>query len=117
MSKAKAKELAREIQTELELGDLNVGPRSKQLMYNLVDAVLSEPEPVLRGWIEVGEKPYRQLVSTTHDKVITEGVVPFDYVNKGDPCIRIHKLGEGIDSGLKSLELYDSIKQKIKEAS
>ena len=103
---SKAKELAREIQTELELGDLNVGPRSKQLMYNLVDAVLSEPEP-LRGWIEVTKNStgMKELINLRH----VYSIEIYD-----DVC-RVWFDNENDKTVVK--ESYDSIKQKIKEAS
>ena len=107
---SKAKELAREIQTELELGDLNVGPRSKQLMYNLVDAVLSEPEP-LRGWIECKRTDIRYLRRLVN---LETGVQLIEIENQNVGCC-LQILDTEDDRAFA--ESYDSIKQKIKEAS
>jgi len=111
----KAKELAREIQTELELGDLNVGPRSKQLMYNLVDAVLSEPEPDLRGWIEVTFLQKEDLENVSGKGFIdvkTIQMCSFDPINQKSGITFHH----APDTCFHVQESYDSIKQKIKEA-
>lgn len=36
------------------------------------DTVLSEPEPELKGWIEVGEKPNRKLINLNTGKIFEE---------------------------------------------
>lgn len=97
---SKAKELAT---TVLEIHSL----ASSDVSFNLCELaikVLSEPEPELKGWIEVDE----------------QGLVMSININQiewfGDQRIR---LANG-DSSVRLLivkESYDELKQKIKEAS
>ena len=111
---SKAKELAREIQVS---GQLFSAGDFMRLTNELCDAVLSEPEPDLKGWIELGEKPYRKLISTTTERIYREG----SYCHNGSGFQsnpnEIHML---LDAGkdYENLEIsYDDFKQKIKEAS
>jgi hypothetical protein len=111
---SKAKELARAIKDF---------PKSSYVyaihddLGDLIDAVLSEPEPELRGWIEVGQKPYRKLISTTTDRIYREGSYRHNGSGFQSNPNEIHML---LDAGkdYENLEIsYDSIKQLIKEAS
>ncbi len=108
---SKAKELARAIKKETH--NYLVSPSLRQL----VDAVLSEPKPELRGWIEVGEKPYRKLISTTTERIYREGSYRHNMNGFKSNPNEIHIL---LDAGkdYENLEIsFDDFKQKIKEAS
>ena len=97
----KAKELARELKESYKTGDLHI-----IYVLKLIETVLSEPEPDLRGWIEVipqHAKYGRMLINiNTGLRFIENGdATEMEY---GGSCRTIE-------------ESYDSIKQKIKEAS
>jgi uncharacterized protein YlzI (FlbEa/FlbD family) len=101
----KAKELAKQLKKHLDVYTAEIqSDYSEALIYSLINAVLSEPEPVLKEWIEVDE----------------QGLVMSININQiewfGDQRIR---LANG-DSSVRLLivkESYDELKQKIKEAS
>lgn len=99
---SKARELAREYRKldYAELYDADL----RSLLFTLIDAVLSEPEP-LRGWIEVVEQGL--LMSVNINQIEWFGDQRIRLVSGDNPEIRL----------LRVKESYDSIKQKIKEAS
>lgn len=101
---SKARELARELQKDLyEYPYEQLGKR----FHKLCDAVLSEPEPDLKGWIEVtgrdGNKKLINLALVERVDVDTKSGVYLEF--NRDDCVAYVK------------ESYDSIKQKIREAS
>lgn len=69
---SKARELARELQKDLyEYPYEQLGKR----FHKLCDAVLSEPEPDLKGWIEDSStKGKRRLIHLYHDVVYVEEI-------------------------------------------
>jgi hypothetical protein len=112
---SKAKELAR----ALSRMDFAFMDKAKVIEVHdeLIDAVLSEPEPELGGWIEVGEKPNRKLISTTTERIYREGSYRHNGSGHQSNPNEIHMLLDG-GKDYENLEIsYDSIKQLIKEAS
>lgn len=100
---SKAKELAREILKE------NANHLMSASLTELIEAVLSEPEPGLKGWIEVeGTYGNRVLLHLATGNCLRE-------VGEEDSsCNAIY----GRAGNLTCMEeSYDSIKQKIEEAS
>lgn len=100
---SKAKELAREIKSELP--DMGTEEMDMQLRY-LVDAVLSEPDEQekLKGWIEVTDNMgWRKFINTITGAILEDGDA-FRVLS----CIAGRIILE---------ESYDEIKRKIKEAS
>lgn len=79
----------------------------RSLLIPLIDAVLSEPEP-LRGWIEV-QCAYTNALRTINCK----NIVSFGTSKKEQTYIDLVQFNDAIIVQ----ESYDSIKQKIKEAS
>jgi hypothetical protein len=98
---SKAKELAREIKDYID--DANMGPRSKCLVSELIKEVLSEPEPELKGWIEVN-------VSSRSDKILLR---VSDIMRVSDQCLKL----VDYDDLMQVKESYEELKQLIKEAS
>ncbi len=116
---SKAKELAREVISQMEeiqrqvmnnnclsgfTKDWQSGFNHAmiELRNRLNDAVLSEPEP-LKGWIEIGETPYRQLLHLYSGKIFEE------YAER----VRVQGYGGYIDQNIS----FDDFKAKIREAS
>ena len=101
---SKAKELARELL--MNVGILNE-VEYKALGLELIDAVLSEPEPELKGFIEV------QCVYTNTLRAINcDNLVCFGTSSKGENYIDII----GYENAVMVKESYDEIKQKIARA-
>ena len=110
---SKAKELATQLKKHLDVYSAEIqSDYSEALIYSLINAVLSEPEP-LKGWIEIEYHnsptaflPITQIMVSDwgHGKC---SVVPISFLNS-----------ERYNSSeFMTVESYDSIKQKIKEAS
>jgi len=105
---SKAKELARELQVSEQLfsaGDF------MRLTNELCDAVLSEPEPDLRGWIECKRTDIRYLRRLVN---LETGVQLIEIENQNVGCC-LQILDTEDDRAFA--ESYDSIKQKIRRAS
>ena len=104
---SKAKELAREILNQIDTGSLLKIQPNINMVEELCYAVLSEPDEQdgLKGWIDVGETPYRQLVHLNSGKVYEEFL--------GSPeRVRVQGYGGYIDIN----STFDNFKQKIKES-
>ena len=106
---SKAKELATQV-GNLYFDMLSVG-ETQQLLLDLADAVLSEPEPELRGWIECKRTDIRYLRRLVN---LETGVQLIEIENQNVGCC-LQILDTEDDRAFA--ESYDSIKQKIKEAS
>lgn len=104
---SKARELANQLQNEINLYDKWLeGEHTKELVEMLVEAVLSEPE-TMKGWIEEGETPNRRFAHLLTDKVLHER-------KEGCQLYYYHSPTEELISFKES---YDEVKQLIKEAS
>lgn len=107
---SKAKELAREIKD-----DRYLSVNHTTMLYQLANAVLSEPEP-LKGWIEVTFLQKEDLESVSGKGFIdvkTIQMCSFDPINQRAGITFHH----APDTCFHVQESYDEIKQKIKEAS
>jgi hypothetical protein len=90
------------------------------VLYWMVNDSLPEdldPEPELRGWIEIGEKPNRKLISTTTDRIYREGSYRHNGSGFQSNPNEIHMLLDG-GKDYENLEIsFDDFKQLIKGAS
>lgn len=104
---SKAKELAREILSWHHLSNTDISLS----LCNLADAVLSEPEPELKGWIET-EAPYNKELRMLIN--LTTGTKLMETTHSSIGCY-LRVLNSDNDTDLK--ESYDEIKQLIARAS